>query len=203
MMKRTILIFLLLNVVLPMFSQEKKGLNDEEKEALIKLVFTPKPFVESADVKMYPETLVLFKKHIYEKMKGNIFLGYNYNEGVSIDSKDVQFVHLGCLKGLEKYKGSFLEVMKRTWESEGFKFVEKSHIQMGVAIVSVVPEKTDESFPGLVLEYYFKNTNQDKTFYSRIYSGKLKGLLYAMLDAAEGILNRYKVLEVREIMKAE
>ncbi len=202
-MKTSVFLIAVMMFALPIFAQENTGLNDEEKEALIKLVFTPKPFAESADVRQYPETLVLFKKHIYEQMKGNIFLGYNFNEGVSVDTKEVQFVHLGSLKGLEKYKASFLEVMKRAWENEGFKFVENSHIQMGVAIVSVVPEKTDESFPGLVLEYYFRNTKQNKAFYSRIYSGKLKGLLYAMLDAAEGILNRYKVLEVREIMKAE
>jgi hypothetical protein len=159
-MKKTILFsFLIFLMGAILVSQEKdtSGLNEKDKEALVKLVFTPKSFMESADVRLYPETLVLFKKNIYEKMKGNLFLGYQFDDGVSLDTKEVQFVHLGCLKGLEKYKEPFIEVMKRAWESEGYRFVDESHIKMGVALVSVVPEKTDESFPGLVIECYFQN----------------------------------------------
>jgi hypothetical protein len=202
MKKIIVLTVLMLFVGSALIAQEEdsSGLSEKDKAELVKMVFTPKPFMESADVRMYPETMVLFKNSIYEKMKGNVFLGYQHDEGVSVDTKVVQLVQLESLQGFEEYKAPFFEVMKRAWGKEGMSLVEKSHIKMGIAIVSVVPEKTEESFPGLVLEYYILNEKQNKAFYGRKYSGKLKGLLYAMLEINEGIIHQYKMLEIRDVV---
>ncbi|MBN1199208.1 MAG: hypothetical protein JXA23_07640, partial [Bacteroidales bacterium] len=172
-------------------------LTDEQKLELAKVVFTPHEFLKSPDVKYYPETVgKFFTTPIYEKMTGNIYLGYSYSEGIVFEGNRVGIDKLKVLEDTEPYKKLFVERVLKVTQQNGIEITtENTRFKMGICLVSVAPETTDETYAGLVAEMYINDTETKRTLFRRFYAGKRDGLELAMEDAGLQIVLTLKALK--------
>jgi hypothetical protein len=195
-MKKIFTILLIVIAIIKVDAVEKFKLDEEQKKALIKLVFSIHPFIDSPHYKKSKETLNhFFTEKIYELLSGNPFIGYTFDQGIIIDEKKIKIDIFKAAPNEVKYKEEFYNVLKNFLKANDIVLTkEKVRYKIGICLVSIVPKKTQESFPGVCLEMYISDSIKNRTFFRIFYSGKLEGLKYAFRDAAIQILLTIKSL---------
>lgn len=170
------------------------NLPPDQKLYYLAVATLSRPFLQdSPDVIKEKSSLYqFFSQKIYEKLKGNYFLGYIYDEGFSFAGDEIQ---LDIVKGTYKTK-KFLKAFKEAGRiSAGknkIKLVKNSSYGIGVALVGVQFTKTKSSLPGVMLEVYLTNRKTGKTLFYRFGTGNKGGLDKAMIDAWDIIFNIVK-----------
>lgn len=160
------------------------NLSEDQKIQLIKDVIKREPFLkESADIKYKPHTVgKFFNNKIYSRLKGNDILGYIYDQGFFSNTKDITIKTLKLIGDTKKYKNDFINTLKYVAKKMNVRFVKNSHIKLGIALLQVQEEKTKNSYPGALVEFYFVNESSGKKFFQRLGTGKKNGHKSAMAD---------------------
>lgn len=184
------------------YGKMSSGLSEKEQEELIMLVLRTHPFKSSPDQKYGKETLnKFFSSKIYEKLRGNVFLGYSYDEGLEFSGNRIGLDILKTTEQTREYKKAFLKNMVRVFNKKTIEIIGQSgqnanteRYGLGMCIVSVQPVRTKESFPGLVVEMYITDKKEKRSFFRRFYAGKLEGFDAACIDACMQMIFTLKAL---------
>ena len=180
-------------------SKKSSGLSEKEQEELIMLILRTHPFKSSPDIKYGKETLnQFFTSKIYEKLRGNVFLGYSYDEGLEFYGYRIGLDILKTTEQTRGYKKVFLKSMLKVFNKKTIEIIGQTgkteRYGLGICIVSVQPVRTKESFPGLVVEMYITDKKEKKSFFRRFYAGKLEGFEAACMDACMQMIFTLKAL---------
>lgn len=153
---------------------------------LFKLLTNRQYFTKSFEYKNYKKTLnQFFKEPIYEKLTGNLFLGYVFVEkGFNFRGKSFRIDRLISLKNIDrKYLSLFREKFYYILKKFGYKVTkqgEHSDFSIGLCIVSVYDKDDKISQKGLTYEFYLKNNTANKGFFLRTSTGSKEGLNHAV-----------------------
>lgn len=164
------------------FSKLSRG----DKEQLIKLITDARPFLETAVDVRYEHTLNLFfNRKIYLKLKGNPFLGYVFDEGISIKGNRIKVDCFKSRSGLEPYRRIFERLFRemiRENKRDCCRVVldEKSPYSLGIFIADVTPKKQDKLIPSVTIELYIKDNRTNRAFFKRFSTGNHQELYHAM-----------------------
>jgi hypothetical protein len=160
-------------------------------------------FLKSGTPEKYPWSMNEFFDHsIYEKMVGNEFFGYYYDEGVVYDNPGnsiaVDTIAVLKGKGYEKHKDSYTRIFLQTLklsEKHTYRVVKEARYSLGICIVSVKERDDAESTKGIVLESYIKDRQTGKHFYHRCGTGSPGDLDRAMRLSAVRIICNFEFLK--------
>lgn len=152
---------------------------------LIKMATALDPYSKSAEARQNPESLgVFFPKALYPKLLGNPIMGYLYDEGYSSGGqKVVKIGRYKIPKKMEAHSAAFKQCVQTACAKAGLRLGVDGRLELGVALVGVVPVKSDKSMPGVCVEFYVRNRDTGKTVFARRSFGS-KTLIQAMMDAA-------------------
>ena len=195
MKKKIVLIIILSLISLALYSKnDKNNLTKEQKKKLVKLVFTERPFLKAPDLKYYPETCNnFFTNEIYKVLKGNMFLGYYYDEGFKFSGKKIFLKLMKFTNDTVKIKKDYRNIFIKVFEKIGYKLDDKnSNFVLQMCVVSYTGKLTKKSYPNVVIEYMLYNKKLDKSFFRRSYSGKKEGLKYAIIDSSVNVMTSLK-----------
>ena len=203
MRKIFFIMFLILSVSLIARQGEKsiKDMSYEEAAKKYKEITKVKGFLETDTAKKYPWSMnKFFDRGIYEKLKGNEFFGYYYDEGVEFSGNKIAIDTIAVIKGRgyekysEKYTGIFLRTLKA--HKKHLYYVDKrARYSIGICIVSFKEKDDAESLKGVVLETYIKDRQSGKHFYHRCGTGSAGELDQAMRLSAVRVICNLKYLK--------
>ena len=156
-----------------------------EKEFLegmvsIKRMIDQRPFLkDSLDVIWEPQTLnKFFTGKIYERLTGNAFLGYIWDEGFTCSAREVSIAEV---KDFTKtYGAAYRLALEQALTAGGYKVNPKANCQIGIAILGVEPKETDKTLPGVLVEAYLRNAATKKSYFIRYGTGSYEGLATAL-----------------------
>lgn len=193
-MKHLVLLSLVLSLCYGLTAQTeeaKKLLNEKQAMELAKVLAREDPFLEGPDMKFAPESIgKFFKKEIYTHLKGNPFMGYYHEEGGAYKGSKQKTIWLDVVSGFEKTKPwhkVIRKAMEKLAEVKGYKLEPESPNRVGLYAITVHPEKTKTSHPGIVAEIYIQNRENGSVLYTRQYEGNLKGPEAAILSVCDYI----------------
>ena len=153
-----------------------------------------RPFLkDSLDVIHEKQSLNnFFTDKIYEKLKGNAYYGYTWDEGFNCSSREVSIVEIKDLTGT--IGPAYLLALQQSLTAGGYKINPKSACQIGIAIVGVEPAETETTLPGVLIEAFLRNAMLKKTFFIRFGTGSYEGFAVSIRTSAARI---YSELEER------
>jgi hypothetical protein len=205
-----IILLMIFISISPAAEKDLKNMSFKEASEKHKELTRVKKFLQTDIAEKYPWSLnEFFDSSIYEKLVGNDFFGYYYDEGVKYDDPGnrITIDTIAVLKGrgYEKYKHRYTRIFLQTLrESEEYNYHVKkgARYSVGICLVSIKEKDDEESLKGVVLEAYIKDSKTGKHFYHRCSTGCPGELDKAMrLSAARVICNiqylKQKFLEVR------
>jgi hypothetical protein len=145
-----------------------------------------KPFLkDSPDVYLEPQSLNLFfTDRIYQRLEGNSYFGYRWNEGFSICSE--RSISIEDVKDLTNSAGAaYRRALELSLNAEKYQIVKDSNCRIGIAVVGVETAETERTLPGILIEAYFLNASTKKSFFIRFGVGSPRGLAGAIQLSAE------------------
>jgi len=187
---------LLINVILlsliffMSFAQVKKPEISREDLEFMKAASEKKPFLESSpDPDNEPQSVNrFFTQDIYERLAGNEYFGYSFDEGFSWNGDSVSMDIIKTIPSTRLYHHAFHESFKAALLDRGLDTVSQSPFRVGLCLVGVEPVRTRETVPGVMIEVYFSNQSSGKSLFWRLGVGSRNGLSSAMVDAADLIV---------------
>ena len=145
-----------------------------------------KPFLkDSSDVLLEKQSLnQFFTDKIYEKLEGNAYFGYRWDEGFICDKREVSIDEIKDLTGTTgaAYRLA-LEQALFEWQ-----ITPDAVCRIGLAIVGVEATETERTLSGVMVEAYLRNTNTKKSFFIRYGAGSPRGLAAALRLSAETLI---------------
>ena len=181
MMRMVVLLLMSLVVALPSRDTgENKGiLSREQALELARMLAREDAFLEGPDVKYAPETIGrFFKKEVYERLKGNPFMGYYFEEGGRYSGAKTRTLWVDVISGISEtrpWHKMVRRALERLAETKGYGFDRNSPNRVGIYLIQVHPKKTKTSHPGIVAEIYLQNRGNGSVLYTRQYEGDLRG----------------------------
>jgi hypothetical protein len=150
-----------------------------------------KPFLtDSPDVYLDPQSLNgFFTAPIYRKLQGNVYFGYQYDEGFLLQNHIVQIEVLKNLTPDSSCGPAFQLALETSLKAAGIELNPQSHHQIGVCIVGLESRETPQTLPGVMVEAYFRNSPSKKSFFIRYGSGHRRGLPMAIRLSAETLVS--------------
>jgi len=146
-----------------------------------------RPFLEdSPDIRTDPETIgQFFTRAIYEKLRGNEYYGYHFDEGYTAPpEKTVRLRLVKTLPKLQKYEAALLYALVAGEVRAGLKpDPAGAEAEIGVCLLGV-DTSTQPGRAGVLLEAFVKNTRTGQARFSRFACGR-ENLDEAFLAAAE------------------
>jgi len=185
-------LFPILMILCPVlfFGQEATMTDAEFREGLAVLsrLGANKPFLkDSSDVHLEPQSLNrFFTERIYQRLEGNSYFGYRWNEGFNCAEKVVAIEEIRDLTGTAG--AAYRKALDLAFDAAGYQIKPNAVCQIGIAIVGVETKETDRTLPGVMIEAYFLNTITRKTFFVRFGAGSPRGLAGAILLSAEMLI---------------
>ena len=185
-----------------LFAQEKTaGMTEAEfKEGLLVLarMSETKPFLkDSPDVYLEPKSLgQFFTDKIYQRLEGNGYFGYRWNEGFTCDKREVSIEEIKDLT--ETTGAAYRAALEMALSGADYKIKPGAACQIGLAIVGVETKETDRTLPGVMVEAYLRNTATKKSFFIRYGSGSPRGLAGALQLSAETLVAELEKYHVRQ-----
>lgn len=195
-MKRvTILLIIFLLALMIGFANEEIGeteavnpirlLAEAERIELAKLLYSYKPFIETAPDVEFPHTLNnLLDDTLYPKLKGNPFIGYIYDEGVSLNGAPVS-LHIRSAAHVKRYYPIFRKIFLHTNQDRT-----KTELQptLPFALSICLADITTKPIPAVTIEAILLDRKTGKRFCIRTSTGFHKGLYEAMDLASRRLL---------------
>jgi len=171
------------------FGQETKPEMSEAdfKEGLtfVARMSAKKPFLKDAsDILLEPKSLnQFFTGRIYEKLEGNAYFGYQWDEGFTCNESEVTIEEI---KDLTASAGAAYRLaLEQSLAADGYTINPSAICQIGIAIVGIEAKETERTLPGVMIEAYLRNSSTKKSFFFRFGAGSPRGLAAAMrLSAA-------------------
>ena len=137
-----------------------------------------KPFLrDSSDVLLEPKSLGhFFTDRIYQRLEGNAYFGYRFDEGFFCDDSEVSIAEIKDLTGTtgEAYRLALEQALTQ------FKINPKAACQIGIAVVGVEAKETDRTLSGVMVEAYLRNALIKKSFFIRFGAGSPQNLAAAI-----------------------
>jgi hypothetical protein len=141
------------------------------------------PFLkDSSDVLLEPQSLnQFFTDRIYQKLEGNAYFGYRWDEGFTCNKREVSIEEIRDLTKTtaDAYRLA-LEQALSEYEIKPF-----AACQIGLAIVGVETVKTKDTLSGVMVEAYLRNAGTKKSFFYLYGAGSPRGLAAAIRLSAE------------------
>jgi hypothetical protein len=155
-----------------------------------------KPFLtDSPDVYLEPGSLNhFFTNAIYRKLQGNAYFGYRYDEGFILTGSEVQIETIKDLTTSSSCSAAYRLALENALRAAGFQIKPAALIQIGLCIVGIEPRETPQTLPGIMVEAYFRNALQKKSFFIRLGAGSPRSLSAAIRLSAETIVSELKFL---------
>jgi hypothetical protein len=179
---------LLLSVTL--FGQEQKMTDAEFREGftLLSRLGADKPFLnDSPDVHLEPQSLQkFFTDAIYQRLTGNAYFGYRWDEGFNCAGKEVSIEDFKDLTGTTG--AAYRHALEMSLEAANFQIKPGANCQIGICIVGVEEKETAMTLPGVMVEAYFRNASAKKSFFIRFGTGSPRSLAAAIQLSAETLL---------------
>jgi hypothetical protein len=170
-----------------LFGQEPEMTEAEFREGLLALarLGATNPFLkDSPDVYLEPRSLnQFFTDRIYQRLEGNAYFGYRWNEGFTCPEKAVSIEEIKDLT--ETTGAAYRRALEMSLEAEKYKIKPGAVCQIGLAIVGAETAETERTLPGVMVEAYFRNTTTKKSFFVRFGAGSPRGLAGAIQLSAE------------------
>jgi hypothetical protein len=202
-LRRIFFITILVLLVFLITRQSEKSIKEmgyEEGAEKFKEITKPKRFIETDTPQKYPWSMnEFFDRKIYEKLTGNEFFGYHYDEGVELSGNKIAIDTIEVIKGrgyekyLVKYIGIFLSTLKAHKEYTYY-VDEQARYSIGICIVSIKEKDDAESLKGVVFEAYIKDRESGKHFYHRCSTGSAGELDQAMRTSAARMIGNLQYL---------
>jgi hypothetical protein len=150
-----------------------------------------KPFLtDSPDVYLEPQSLNgFFTPPIYRKLQGNVYFGYQYDEGFLLQNNTVQIEVLKNLTPDTSCWTAFQLALETSLKAASIRLDPQAHHQIGVCIVGMESHETPQTLPGIMVEAYFRNSATRKSFFIRYGSGHHRGLPMAIRLSAETLVS--------------
>jgi hypothetical protein len=171
-------------------------LSATNKARLIKLLYDFQPFLKTAVDVHYPDTLNLFfTDKIYRRLKGNPFVGYLFDEGVTIRSNRF-CLNIDAPPAFKKYTAIFRDLLEKT-TSPVYRLdfsAPSPGCTLHLFIVDINPEKSRGLIPSITLEMALKDNTQNRAFFIRFSTGHADGLFEAMQLAVKRIVINLRYL---------
>lgn len=195
-MKRvTILLIIFLLALMIGFAKEPIGeteavnpirmLAEAERIELAKLLYSYKSFTETAPDINFPHTLNnLLDSTIYPKLKGNPFIGYIYDEGVSLNGAPVS-LHIRSAAHVGRYYPIFRKIFLHA-NQDRTKIEPQPTLPFALSIC--LADVTIKPIPAVTLEAILLDRATGKRFCIRTSTGFHKGLYEAMDLASRKLL---------------
>jgi hypothetical protein len=201
----SILLILLSVSILPAVEKDLKEMSFAEASKKYQEITRVKSFLKTDAPREYPWSMnEFFDNSIYEKLVGNEFFGYYYDEGVNYDNPGniIAIDTLAVIKGrgYEKYKSRYTRIFLQTLkQSEKYTYHvrKEARYSIGICIVSVKEKDDAESTKGIVLESYIKDRQKGKHFYHRFGTGSQGDLDQVMRLSAVRMLCNFEFLKAR------
>jgi hypothetical protein len=171
-----------------LFGQEVKMTDKELSESILHIsrIAAKKPFLkDSSDVLLEKQSLNrFFTDRIYEKLEGNAYFGYKFDEGFTCAKHEI---FIDEIKDLTKTVG---DAYRFALEQALFEYQIKPEAvcRIGVAIVGIEAEETKDTLAGVMTEAYLLNTATKKSFFYRYGAGNPRGLAAALRLSAEMLI---------------
>lgn len=180
--------------ICPAFGQEITEEEFIQGMAALSRMTEQNPFLkDSLDVIWEPESLnKFFTDKIYEKLTGNAYFGYTWDEGFTCSSREVSIEEI---KDFTKtYEAAYRLSLEQALAAGGYKINPKAVCQIGLAIVGAEPKETDKTLPGVLIEAFLRNSTARRSFFIRFGTGSYEGFAVALRTSAARI---YAELEAR------
>ena len=172
---------------LSLFGQgNKPSITESEfREELLHLMrmSTNKPFLrDSSDVLLERQSLNrFFTDRIYERLTGNAYFGYRWDEGFTCPVREISIVEIKDLTG------TTAAAYRLALEQALFEYQIKPDAvcQIGLAIVGIEAKETERTLPGVMVEAYLRNSETRRSFFIRFGAGSPRGLSAAIRISTE------------------
>jgi hypothetical protein len=178
------------------FGQAKppQKMSKEEKEdflyglAALERMSATRPFLkDSSDVYLEPKSLnKFFTDRIYQRLAGNAYFGYKWDEGFTCNSDEIAIEEIKDLTGTAI--AAYRLALESSLATDGYRINPKATCQIGLCIVGVEAKETDRTLPGVMVEAYLRNASTKKSFFMRYGAGSPRGLAAAMMLSAAMIV---------------
>ena len=180
------IIVLLFLCPLTLFGQEITEAEFRDGVAFMGRISANKPFLkDSSDVLLEPESMNrFFTDKIYQKLTGNAYFGYKWDEGFTCPSKEV---FIAEIKDLAETTAPAYRLALEQALSE-YLINPDAACQIGVAIVGIEDKETQKTLPGVMVEAYLRNASTQKSFFYRFGAGSPRGLAAALRISAEQLI---------------
>ena len=145
------------------------------------------PFLtDSPDVYLEPQSLNrFFTDPIYQRLEGNAYFGYCYDEGFSFEGTEVRIETLRDLTPGASCIAAYRRALEKALAAAGFEIKPTASCQIGICIVGIEAKETDNTLPGVMVEAYLRNAREKKSFFIRYGAGSPRSLSAAIRLSAE------------------
>ena len=158
------------------------------KEGMAELsrIGAKKPFLkDSSDVHLEPQSLnQFFTDRIYQRLQGNAYFGYRWDEGFTCAGNVVSIEEVKDLT--EKTGAAYRLALEQALAD--YQIKPGAVCQIGVGIVGIEANQTEKTLPGIMVEAYLRNTSTKKSFFIRYGAGSPRGLAAAIRLSAEMLI---------------
>ncbi len=177
-------------VAVALHSETSENVNQREALALMMRLGAKKPFLrDSSDVYLEPDSLnKFFTMPIYQKLEGNGYFGYRYNEGFSFGGSDVQIAVIKDITDGQRCLPAYRKAIENALAAAGLAINPKALCQIGICIVGIEERENEQTLPGIMVEAYLRNSALKKSFFIRYGAGSARGLAPAIRLSAEMLI---------------
>jgi len=184
-------ILIFLSPVAVLFGQEKpteRQMNHSEfidGMTLLMRLGASKPFLtDSQDVYLEPQSLnQFFTDRIYQRLEGNAYFGYRWDEGFNCKNREVSIEEIKDLT--ETAGAAYRLALEQALRGAGYEIKPQAACQIGLCIVGIEAAETKNTLAGVMVEAYLRNASTKKSFFIRHGAGSPRSLAGAIQLSAE------------------
>ena len=179
-MRMTKFLFALIFCPVALFGQEEikmddfiAGVNELARLGAKKLFLKDSP-----DVLLEPKSLGhFFTDRIYQRLEGNAYFGYRFDEGFNCSDSDIDITEIKDLTGTT---GAAYRLALEQALVDKFTINPNAACQIGICIAGVEVKETDRTLAGIMVEAYLRNASTKKSFFIRFGAGSPGGFAAAI-----------------------
>ena len=212
-MKKLLVITIILGIFMTLGAIQKdakkeiknpfKELSKQDQQDFLKLYYSDSPFSTSPDMKVKSTLYLFFTKPIYDKLAGNIFKGWKYDEGFQFHGNGISIERITGTKKADPYVVSLFNEIKKTLQAQEITFDGASSYKLGLSIVDVMPQKTKYTLPGITCEFFLCDTKTKKSFFYRFSTGAGRGVEASLKSAALVVVSSLLALSPERVRELE